>query len=149
MVGRLGGHCSVHRISAGLSSGLSVNRENIAARSAGNRPLSLMLCLPGCDVAGYSVGWPQRDVVGARGLAGWRRELEVPYQRGERDHRFEHREMLADAGPGSTSEREPRVAMPGLLLPRGEPLRVEALRLFPECRVPVGDPGCEHDVGAR
>src|SRR6266567_6055457 len=100
-----------------------------------------MLCLPGRDAAGYSAGWPQRDVVGARGLAGWRRELEGPYQRGERDHRFEHREMLTDARPGSTAEREPRVAVPGLLLLRGEPLRVKALRLLPECRMPVGGPG--------
>src|SRR5215469_6052822 len=108
-----------------------------------------MLCLPGCDAAGYSVGRPQRDVVGAGGLAGWRRELEVPDQCGERDHRFEHREMLTDARPGPAAEREPRVAVPGLLLLRGEPQRVKALRLLPECRVALGDPGCEHDVGAR
>ena len=37
--------------------------------------------------------------------------------------------MLTDARPGSTAEREPRVAVPGLLLLRSEPLRVKALRL--------------------
>jgi len=51
------------------------------------------------------VGRPQRDVVGAGGLAGWRRELEGPYQRGERDHRFEHRDVLTDARPKSTAEQ--------------------------------------------
>jgi hypothetical protein len=35
-----------------------------------------------------------------------------------------------------------------LLARRREPFGVEALGLVPERRMPVDDPGCEHDVGA-
>ncbi len=47
--------------------------------------------LPGRDKAGHAVGRAQRDVVGVPGLAGWRRELEIPHEHREGDHRLEHR----------------------------------------------------------
>ena len=67
----------------------------------------------------------------------------------EGEHRLDHREVLADAGPRTAAERHPRVAVRRLgARAAGEARRVEHQRVLPELGVAVDRPRRDDDVGA-
>src|SRR5260370_12362889 len=68
--------------------------------------------------------------------------------RRENQHGFGHRERHADADPRPGAERDIREAVPRGALLRRKPLRIEALRLAPECRLSMQQPWRDEDGGA-
>src|SRR5436190_6713000 len=127
---------------------LTVPATSPTARTNTRFTIALLSASP-LNVHAHAVARAQRDqALRLDRVAGREAEAIAPGDRRENQHGFCHRERHADADARPRAEWNVGEAVPRGALLRQEPLRIEALRMLPERRLSMQQPGRDDDGGA-